>query len=296
MKTLVLLVATLPMLFGAEAIPTQNLQHVAVIDFEADPGLESSLGTSVAAIVRVDLALLPPLAVVEREQVVARSADRGLGFSQTASREALADIGRRNGAVALVTGRVFAKGDDVILTAKVINVDTGVTDGAMVHGARFAELNLVSALSMKIAAIVTRQSEAEAASTWAPASIRGTQRKTSWLIFSESQTASVLTIDGQPVSRNAESWDRDLALSPGRHMVVARWTSGDAAASAHFICDARPATKYEVRAETSAKDNLKLWIEDLAAGQPATPIAVGAPEIDVSNKVIDTRMLPLTGH
>ena len=129
---------------------------------------------------------------------------------------------------------------------------------------------------MKIAAIVTGQSDSQAGKTWAPAAIHGTQTRSNWLIFSRSETAYVSAIDGRPVPHETETWSKDLELRPGRHWISGLSSDGELGAEVVLICDARPAAKYELRSETDSKQEVKLWIEDLATGQPATRVATVA--------------------
>lgn len=268
-----------------------DLQRVAVFDFESGPGSQPGTGASVSAIVRADIAMLPPLASVDLNQAGVPQTGSRLEYSEPVSREIAADIRRRTGAAYLVAGRFSRQGSDAILESRIINSGTGAVSEATVRGKPpMALADLVSALSVRIAAIVTGRSDLEAARIWMPAAIRGTQERTEWLIFSEMETSRVSAIDGRSLPGDAGAWSREAALSPGRHQVSVSWSVDNASAEVSFVWDARPAAKYEVRSKNGPGDELKLWIEDLSAGRPATRIVTGRIRTR-SEILIDTRML-----
>jgi len=296
----ILFLATVPILLAAGPVPASgpagasDPRCVAVYDFEAGPGTNPDMGIAVSAMIRADISLLPPLAAMDRDRMTRLSAAGAPGFSETVSREAAADMGRRTGSAALVTGRIIRGGPDFILAAKVIACDQGIAFGAMVHGEHSAALaDLVSDLSIKIASIVTGQGDSQAAKAWPPAAIHGTLKKGGWLIFSRSEMAGVSEIDGRLISAAAGVPGGGFALRPGRHQIQVIYSDGESIAEASFSCDARPGARYQVRSEGEPEDKVKLWIEDRATGRPATRVATVATRRAVPPKVIiDTRMLP----
>ena len=294
MKRFALFLATLPALVAVEPVFATNLLRLAVFDFESAPGTNPTLGPAVSRVLRTDISLLPPLAAVDCDQMGPSTGAGDLGYSEPVSPGAAASFGRRAGAAALVTGRITKSGLDVIIAARVVDSETGVAYGTIVHGqssTTFADL--VSELAVKIAAIVTRQRDLQAARIWSPAAIHGTQMKSGWSIFGRSETACVSAIDGRPISHETAIWNRDLSLTPGRHLISVLYSQGESAATALLVCDARPGGRYEVRSKSDSEKRVKLWIEDFAAGRPATRVAtaamVGAPPPSI---IIDTRMLP----
>ena len=266
-------------------------QSVAVFDFESGPGSQPGTGASISAIVRADIALLPPLASVDLHQAGAPQPGSRLEFSEPVSREIAADLGRQTGAACQVFGRFSRQGSEVVLESRIINSDTGAVSEATVRGKPPTALaDLVSALSVRIAAIVTGRSDPEAARIWPPAEIRGTQERTGWLIFSELETTRVSAVDGRSLPGDAGAWSREIVLSPGRHQVSVSWSVDNATAEVSFVWDARPATRYEVRSASGPGGALKLWIEELSAGRPATRVVEG--RIRTRTEIlIDTRML-----
>jgi hypothetical protein len=283
--------AALSAILAAGPAAAAGPQRVAVFDFESGPGSQPGAGASVSAIVRADIALLPPLASVDWQQAGAPQPGSRLEFSEPVSREIAVDLGRRTGAAYLVAGRFSMQGSDVVLESRIINSDTGAVSEATVRGKPpMALADLVSALSVRIAAIVTGRSDLEAARIWTPAAIRGTQERTDWLIFSEMETARVSAIDGRSLPGDAGAWSREAAPSPGRHQVSVSWSVDNATAEVSFVWDARPATRYEVRSASGPEGALKLWIEDLSAGRPATRVVTGRIRTR-SEILIDTRML-----
>jgi TolB-like protein len=91
------------------------------------------------------LATYPHLVLVERQRLNEVLSEIELGISGTVRPDTAATIGRLVGAKALITGRVFSSGDDLIVVARMIGTETGrvyaesVTLAASAPPSRFAE-------------------------------------------------------------------------------------------------------------------------------------------------------------
>ena len=289
MKRLTFLLGALPALLAAGPPGPADALRVAVLDFESGAGCNPGDGPAVAAMVRADIAVLPPLVSVDRGRLASAA---GAGGPPVAPGTA-ADIGRRAGAVAVVTGRVVESGSGATLDATVANPETGAAVGITVRrepSATFADA--ISELSLKIAAAVTGQGDLQAAKSWPRAAIRGS-RKAGSRIFGKSEVACVAAVDSRPVARETEAWAADLALSPGRHRIMVLYSSGEWAARAVLDCDARPASGYEVRAERDGEQSVRFWIEDRATGRPATEVKTVSTEGGFRPGIImDRRLFP----
>jgi hypothetical protein len=129
---------------GPAAAEAQPLT-VAVLDLEADE--KELVGTTrqVTDVLIAGLSASPELILVERQRLNEALSEIELGISGTVDPGTAARLGRLVGAKALVMGRVFPSGDDLVGVVRVVGTETGrlyaETSTAAVHepASRLAE-------------------------------------------------------------------------------------------------------------------------------------------------------------
>jgi len=102
-------------------------QHlaIAVLDFEAEQKELAPTARQVSELVAAGLSASPDLILVERQRLGEALSELELGVSGTVQPATAARIGRLVGAKALVFGRVFHSGDDVVAVVRTIGTETG---------------------------------------------------------------------------------------------------------------------------------------------------------------------------
>ena len=132
----------------APAAPPGDEGHlaVAVLDFESDTPPIKATAKQVTELLTARLSTHPTLVLVERQRLNEVLSEIEFGISGTVRPDTAARIGRLIGAKALVTGRVFSSGDDLVVVARMIGTETGrvysesVTLAANEPPSRFAEM------------------------------------------------------------------------------------------------------------------------------------------------------------
>ena len=132
----------------AAAAPSGDERHlaVAVLDFESDTPQIKATAKHVTELLTARLSTHPTLVLVERQRLNEVLSEIEFGISGTVRPDTAATIGRLIGAKALVTGRVFSSGDDLVVVARMIGTETGrvysesVTLAANEPPSRFAEI------------------------------------------------------------------------------------------------------------------------------------------------------------
>jgi len=132
----------------AAAAPSGDERHlaVAVLDFESDTPQIKATAKHVTELLTSKLSTHPTLVLVERQRLNEVLSEIEFGISGTVRPDTAARIGRLIGAKALVTGRVFSSGDDLVVVARMIGTETGrvysesVTLAANEPPSRFAEI------------------------------------------------------------------------------------------------------------------------------------------------------------
>jgi len=132
----------------AAAAPSGDERHlaVAVLDFESDTPQIKATAKHVTELLTARLSTHPTLVLVERQRLNEVLSEIEFGISGTVRPDTAARIGRLIGAKALVTGRVFSSGDDLVVVARMIGTETGrvysesVTLAANEPPSRFAEI------------------------------------------------------------------------------------------------------------------------------------------------------------
>ena len=111
----------------AAAAPSGGEQHlsVAVLDFESENPKIKATAKHVTELLITRLSTHPNLVLVERQRLTEVLSEIELGISGTVRPDTAATIGRLIGAKALVTGRVFSSGDDLVVVARMIGTETG---------------------------------------------------------------------------------------------------------------------------------------------------------------------------
>ena len=108
----------------AEAADQQPLA-IAVLDFEADRQELGPAAKQVTELLIAGLSGSPDLILVERQRLTEVLSEIELGISGTVQPDTAAKLGRLTGAKALVTGRLFTSGDDLVAVARAIGTETG---------------------------------------------------------------------------------------------------------------------------------------------------------------------------
>jgi TolB-like protein len=110
-------------LAGPGAADAQPLT-VAVFDLEADERLNRT-ARQVTEQMTAGLSAAAELMLVERQRLDEGLREMELGISGTVNPDTAARLGRLVGANALVTGRVFRSGGDIVVVARTIGTETG---------------------------------------------------------------------------------------------------------------------------------------------------------------------------
>ena len=116
--------ASLVLPVAAAAADDRHLA-VAVFNFETDGPELKPIGKEVTDLLAAGLSSSPHVILVERQRLDEVLSELELGISGTVNPETAARIGRLVGAKALVTGRVFRSGDDLVAIARAIGTETG---------------------------------------------------------------------------------------------------------------------------------------------------------------------------
>lgn len=98
---------------------------IAVLDFATDRQELAPTGEEMTELLIADLSTAPNLILVERARLDDVLSEFELGISGIISPDSAARIGRLMSAKALVTGRVFHSGDDLVVVARTIGTETG---------------------------------------------------------------------------------------------------------------------------------------------------------------------------
>jgi Curli production assembly/transport component CsgG len=96
----------------------------AVLDFQSSDDLIEKQGADAATLLEADLSASENTIMVERQDINKILSEQELGASGVVSSETAAKIGSLTGAQVLVTGRIFATGNQFVLVAKVMSTET----------------------------------------------------------------------------------------------------------------------------------------------------------------------------
>jgi hypothetical protein len=104
----------------------------AVLHFESSDDALSKQGAEIATLLEADLSTSPHALTVEREEVEKILNEQELGKSGLVSADTAAKVGSLTGAQVLVTGRLFAIGNQYMIVAKIISTETSRVYGVTV--------------------------------------------------------------------------------------------------------------------------------------------------------------------
>jgi hypothetical protein len=141
---------------GPATVGAQHLT-VAVLDLEAEGKALAPAARQVTELLTAGLSSSPDLILVERQRLGDAMLEIELGISGTVDPDTAARLGRLVGAKALVTGRMFRSGDEVVAVVRAIGTETGrlyaesAAIAAHEPAHRLAEL-LLSRLSARLSA------------------------------------------------------------------------------------------------------------------------------------------------
>jgi len=131
------------------------LTTVAVLDFECKLAGYEDLGAQVSSSLTAYLSQEADLLTLERADLLEVLSEHELGLSGIVEPSTAAVVGRISGAKVLVTGRVFATGDELSLVTKIIGTETSRVFGEVMKiGANKSPVDLTEALSAKAAGII----------------------------------------------------------------------------------------------------------------------------------------------
>jgi hypothetical protein len=151
--------ATLVLPAAAVAADDRHLA-VAVFNFETDGQELKPIGKEVTELVIARLSSSPNLILVERQRLDDVLSELELSISGTVNPDTAARIGRLVGAKALVTGRLFRSGDDLVAIVRAIGTETSrvYAESATVSAAEPAA-RLASQLADRLASRLTRSGD-----------------------------------------------------------------------------------------------------------------------------------------
>jgi hypothetical protein len=96
----------------------------AVLNFQSSDELTEKQGADIAELLEADLSTSQHAIMVERQEVEKILSEQELGASGLVSADTAAKIGSLTGAQVLVTGRLFAVGNQYMVVAKIISTET----------------------------------------------------------------------------------------------------------------------------------------------------------------------------
>ena len=133
---------------------------VAVLDFDCKvPGYEH-VGAQVSASLTAYLSKEEDLQTLERTDLLKLLSEHELGLSGIVQPSTATVVGQISGAKVLVTGSVFASGDEFLVVTKIIGTETSRVFGdVMKIGANKSPVDLTKSMSAKTASIIRERGE-----------------------------------------------------------------------------------------------------------------------------------------
>jgi hypothetical protein len=136
------------------ATPAQPIS-VALLRIETDDYNLSEKASQAALLLGAYLSTQDSLILVDRQELESLLGEQSLGASGLVNQATAAQIGQLTGAKVLLTGRMFASGDDLTIVIKVIGTETGRVFGQMESFSAKSKLgDGVQALGDKITALL----------------------------------------------------------------------------------------------------------------------------------------------
>jgi hypothetical protein len=113
-------------------VDTAQPLATAVLNFQSSDETMNQQGAEMATLLEADLSTSEHAVMVEREEVDKVLNEQELGASGLVSADTAAKIGSMTGAKVLVTGRLFAVGNQFMAVAKIISTETSRVYGVTV--------------------------------------------------------------------------------------------------------------------------------------------------------------------
>lgn len=134
-----------------EAAPPE-LYTVAVLDFECKLIGYETLGSEVSIALTAHLSKEQDLLTLERAELDKLLSEQELGLSGIVQPSTAAVVGRISGAKVLITGRIFASGDEFLVVTKIIGTETSRIFGEVMRiGLNKSPVDLTEVLAAKTA-------------------------------------------------------------------------------------------------------------------------------------------------
>lgn len=118
---------------ASEPAPSEPFYTVAVLDFESNDKELSEWGSQISVMLTTYLSTRPSFVMVERTELDKLLSEQELGLSGTVSVGTAARVGQLTGAKVIITGRVFAIDEELMLVAKIIGTETSRVFGEMIR-------------------------------------------------------------------------------------------------------------------------------------------------------------------
>jgi hypothetical protein len=140
---------------SAATAPDAEPLATAVLNFQSSDDILEKQGADATALLAADLSSSEHANMVERQEVSKILNEQELGASGVVSADTAAKIGSLTGAQVLVTGRIFAAGNQYVLVAKVMSTETSRVYGVTTSLASMGNLTQgMLDLSAKIDAVL----------------------------------------------------------------------------------------------------------------------------------------------
>lgn len=155
------------MLVSAGPLRAAEPIALAVLDFDTSgaPELRGPAGAGFADLLAVALSTREGVRLVEREALRQAIEEQVLGLSGAVDLATAARVRRLVGAQVLVTGRVFAASNRLVVTARAIGAETGHVEAVAAEGRGEADLRtLAEGIAEKIGRLLAARSSAFVAS------------------------------------------------------------------------------------------------------------------------------------
>jgi TolB-like protein len=125
---------------------------VAILDFGAKDPATPDLGAQIGEVLTAVLSGEPGFTLVDRATLARTLQEHELNLTGAVSTEQAVQVGKLVGARILVTGRAFALGKQVFITAKLIGTETSLVEGVLVKDENGGDVGkLVVSLATEIA-------------------------------------------------------------------------------------------------------------------------------------------------
>jgi TolB-like protein len=244
---------------------------VAVFDFKSDWSIDyhvqvTDAGRAIAMWLAHDLAVLAPIAVIDRQSVSTLQDHRKFNLGDPVTPSDAKEMGRVLRSDALVTGQVFWKGAEMIVAAKVVSSANGETQGTAVKGGPTTTLaDLISQLAEQVGQIVLHQQGVKQ-SEWEPAKIVRIPETVPATVpgAPDEKIASIAAVDRKLILTGSEP----CLIRPGVHDVLIYYDEGNVRLGHSILFDVRPGATYAGVYDAAAAKGKRLWIQDLKTHQP----------------------------